>query len=129
MSNIERRLLHFQFNNYGVIDTENHYTVSKIAAQVADMTDKVVCGAIIDEAEQAGVTDLYLIDRDFIRAAIKKQIPKKPKDYPFSAGQCPSCDAVFEFDWEPKSKYCQNCGQKLNWESEVETERGETLAK
>ena len=47
--------------------------------------------------------------------AIKKQIPKKPKYYPLSDGQCPSCNAIFDYDWKPKSKYCQNCGQAIDW--------------
>lgn len=83
---------------------------------------------IIDKAHNYpyGITDTAWGD---IRKCIEKQIPKKPKDYPFSDGQCPSCDAVFDYDWLPKPKFCGNCGQKLDWESEVETERGETLAK
>lgn len=47
--------------------------------------------------------------------ALEMQIPKKPKDHPLSDGQCPSCNAVFDYDWKPKSKYCQNCGQALDW--------------
>lgn len=50
-----------------------------------------------------------------IRKCIEKQIPQKPKDHPFSDGQCPSCNAVFDYDWKPKPEYCQNCGQKLDW--------------
>lgn len=50
-----------------------------------------------------------------LKEAVEKQIPKKPKDYPLSDGQCPSCNAVFEYDWRPKSRFCQNCGQALDW--------------
>lgn len=52
---------------------------------------------------------------EFAVSALEKQIPKKPKAYPLSDGQCPSCNAVFDYDWKPKSKYCQNCGQALDW--------------
>jgi rRNA maturation endonuclease Nob1 len=51
-------------------------------------------------------------------SALEKQIPKKPKDYPLSDGQCPTCNAVFDYDWKPKSKFCQNCGQRLDWGDE-----------
>ena len=48
--------------------------------------------------------------------ALERIIPKKPKEYPLSDGKCPCCDAVFDYDWKPKSKYCQNCDQALDWE-------------
>ena len=48
-------------------------------------------------------------------SALEKQIPKKPKDHPLSDGKCPCCNAVFDYDWKPKSKFCQNCGQALDW--------------
>lgn len=66
------------------------------------------------------ITNPDLIDRDFVFNAIQRQIPQKPKEYPYAAGQCPSCDAVFDFDWETKPKFCGNCGQKLQWESDGE---------
>ena len=51
----------------------------------------------------------------FVVSALEKQIPKKPKDHPLSDGKCPCCNAVFDYDWKPKSKFCQNCGQALDW--------------
>lgn len=53
------------------------YSVAKIAAQVADLTDKVVTDAIIAAAMQEGVNDLYLIDRVFIGRAIQNQIERE----------------------------------------------------
>ena len=43
--------------------------------------------------------------------AIKKQMLYKPKWYKGFPGQC-RCGAVF---LDKKSKYCGNCGQKLDW--------------
>ena len=55
---------------------ENPYTVSSIAARVADMTDTAITQAIIHAAVDAGVTDLYLIDKKFIKEAIKEQLDR-----------------------------------------------------
>ena len=48
--------------------------------------------------------------------ALKKQIPKKPiftEDKQFAL--CPCCDMKGLID---KQKYCDNCGQKLDWSDE-----------
>ena len=50
-----------------------------------------------------------------LKEALEKQIPKKPKECPLADGRCPSCNAVFDYDWKPKSKYCDSCGQALDW--------------
>ena len=60
--------------------------------------------------------------------ALKKQIPKKVK---IEQWIYTKCDCGYEFSkhhgdgyysilLENKTKYCPNCGQKLNWESEEE---------
>lgn len=46
----------------------------RLLAQVVDMTDEVIVQAIIDYAREAGVTDLFLIDKEFIMSAIKREI-------------------------------------------------------
>lgn len=48
--------------------------------------------------------------------ALEKQIPKKPdftEDKEFAL--CPCCNGKGLFD---KQKYCDNCGQKLDWSEE-----------
>lgn len=58
----------------------HHYTVANIAAQVADMTDTVVTETIIHAAADAGITDLYLMDKTFILEAIQEKMEReKPK--------------------------------------------------
>lgn len=50
------------------------------------------------------------------RTAIEKQIPKKPdftEDKEFAL--CPCCNGKGLLD---KQKYCDNCGQKLDWSGE-----------
>ena len=46
-----------------------------------------------------------------ILEAIEKQTLYKPKRYTGYPGQC-KCGAVF---LDKSSKYCGNCGQKLDW--------------
>lgn len=51
------------------------------------------------------------------RTAIEKQIPKKPdftEDKEFAL--CPCCNGKGLLN---KQKYCDNCGQKLDWNDEV----------
>ena len=49
--------------------------------------------------------------------ALEKQIPKKPKtDNRYVMHICPWCNDFVKGSYN----YCQNCGQKLNWESESE---------
>lgn len=50
--------------------------------------------------------------------ALEKQIPKKPdftEDKEFAL--CPCCNGKSLLD---KQKYCDNCGQKLDWSEESE---------
>ena len=53
--------------------------------------------------------------------ALEKQIPKKPRFYAHNY-YCSVCDSLVgnnEFEWQ-RFKYCDTCGQKLNWESDEE---------
>lgn len=45
--------------------------------------------------------------------ALEKQIPKKPKSEGefFRIQRCPACEKVIGFS----QKYCDGCGQKLDW--------------
>ena len=70
-------------------------------------------------------TDCAVINCDFVKDAVAKQIPKKViihterKKNKMSCfitekyGFCPTCEHVFtEYDF---SEYCIDCGQKLDW--------------
>lgn len=61
--------------------------------------------------------DDYKANEMAIRA-LEKQIPKKPdftEDKEFAL--CPCCNGKGLFD---KQKYCDNCGQKIDWSEESE---------
>ena len=51
--------------------------------------------------------------------ALEKQIPKKPRFYAHNY-YCSVCDNLVgnnEFEWK-RFKYCDTCGQKLDWSDE-----------
>lgn len=53
------------------------YEVAKIAAQVADLTDRAITEAITEAAIKEGLTDLYLIDKRFIFEAITEKLERE----------------------------------------------------
>ena len=66
--------------------------------------------------------------RDMAINALEKQIPKKVKIEQWIYTKC-DCgyefskhhgDGYYSIPLENKTKYCPNCGQKLNWESDEE---------
>lgn len=58
-------------NNY-IIETS-----AKLRAAIADLEDEEICRAIMEDAKAAGITDLYLIDKDFIREAILREAARR----------------------------------------------------
>lgn len=46
----------------------------EIAAQSTDLADKAIVDCIVQTAKEAGITDLYLLDKNFIRLAIMSAI-------------------------------------------------------
>ncbi len=67
-------------------------------------------------------------------SALEKQIPKKPKKQPymqeeFDSGTeylCPNCELLVGGysddleDWCGQHDYCEDCGQKIDWEEDNE---------
>lgn len=66
------------------IELENIYEVvddckirKNIVAQIVDMTDKVILEAVIEFAKSEGITDLYLLDKEFVKTALEREIAKR----------------------------------------------------
>ena len=73
----------------------------------------------------------YDLDPDYIEIlevaseALKRQMPKKPNNDIFDEKRCPICleRAIFQ-TWKHgypvtvKMKFCQNCGQAIDWSEE-----------
>ena len=83
MKNEHLKHLHFDTLRSPLEKPPLKYEVAKIAAQVADLTDKAITEAIIEAAKREGITDLYLIDKPFILEAIKEKM-KLEKNEPLT---------------------------------------------
>ena len=56
--------------------------VGKVAAIFADQTDKMLMDAIIQEARANGITELYVLNKDFILSAIREKMEREAKKEP-----------------------------------------------
>ena len=92
--------------------------VNRMRAQVADATDNLIVDAIIKYATENGVSDAYIIDEEFVKTALEKQIPKRPLPYKGFDGKCVCCGVIF---LDRSTKHCGNCGQALDWSTSDET--------
>ena len=80
---------------------------------------------ILDECTESEEAVCYVTDVDapaleMAINALEKQMPKKPRFYAHNY-YCSVCDNLVgnnEFEWK-RFKYCDLCGQKLDW-SDVE---------
>ena len=90
---------------------------NKIMFEQVEKIDNEICERIKDIAILNGIDEVYVIDRNAILSALEKQIPKKPI---WNFGWCcPNCkdNWVLHFENMPEEneKYCNKCGQALDW--------------
>ena len=79
-----------------------HGIVEKICALSLEKHETILHDEIIKIAKEAGVSTMYILDKESIVEALRKQIPK-----PLNDG-CPIC----HYDIRAEN-YCPNCGQKF----------------
>lgn len=80
------------------------YTVTqKLLAEVVDSADEAIVQAIIREAERAGVSDLCLIDREYILDALRL------KRESGKAADCTQCCYKQEFEKLMALPSCNDC--------------------
>ena len=65
-------------NIYEVVD-DNKFRIN-IAAQIVNMADEVVLEAIIEFAKSEGIKDLYLLDKEFVKTALEREITRRKGD-------------------------------------------------
>ena len=71
---------------------------------------------LLKSNEERRTAGTYIVVKHLSIIALEKQIPKKPiftEDKQFAL--CPSCDGKGLTD---KQKYCDNCGQTIDWSNE-----------
>ena len=80
--------------------------------------DDAICVEIVKMAEEKGINNLWLLNKNAIVSALEKQIPKKPIILGYREGReintisytCPMCHKHTS-----KENYCKHCGQALDW--------------
>jgi hypothetical protein len=110
----------FQFPENAELSTDGlKFTISeKIACAFVDEYDEFIAEEIAREARAAGISDCTVLNKKAILEAIEKQIPKKPVDLKQCGlyGRCAVCGNVVHVG----NRYCDQCGQALDWECEDE---------
>jgi hypothetical protein len=54
--------------------------IRKIAIRVAKTYDKAIVDAVIDYAKNEGITDLYLLDDEFVTTALSREAERRKKE-------------------------------------------------
>lgn len=85
----------------------------KMACAMTEKYDEFIAESIAKAAREAGVSDCTVMNKYAILNAIEKQIPKKPVDLAKNElyGNCAVCGKVVHIG----ERYCDQCGQALDW--------------
>ena len=106
----------FQFPENQKIDFDDLQTrvTDKIVVQMLDKYETAVAAEIASAARAAGVSDVTVLNKEAILGALNKQIPKKPVALAKSElyGKCAVCGQTVHVG----NRYCDQCGQALDWE-------------
>lgn len=113
--------IHIPAQTIDISEGVNSY-VSKIAVQIQETVDKAIIDEIVKAANEQSITDVYVLNKQNIIAAMRKQMPVKPDyDGDYDYAKCPVCGHDdFEYgvnNWG--CNHCPKCGQALDW-SDVE---------
>ena len=68
-------LKHFHFSEPEIHDNQAKIT-HRIYADVVDMTNNAIVDACVKAARQAGINDLYLLDKQFVLDALREKIER-----------------------------------------------------
>lgn len=128
-SDLEQVAVHLDLKNFLKTDPfeiddlmNQHVIQARIMAEIVDMRDKAIMQRIIGYAKENHVGDIYLLDENFVKNAIKKQMPEKPIGDLHSVPhyRCPNCHrSVVLYESDHKFPCCQWCGKKLDWSDSV----------
>ena len=92
----------------------------KIVVQMMDNYESAVAAEIASAARAAGVSDVTVLNKEAILDALNKQIPKKPADLAKCElyGHCAVCGKLVHIG----ERYCDQCGQALDWSTDLPKE-------
>jgi hypothetical protein len=90
-----------------------HKITEKTIAQFVDEYDDYIVSQIANTARENGISDLTILNKKAILDAMRKQMPRKPELAKSGLyGNCAVCGKVVHIG----NRYCDNCGQALDWE-------------
>lgn len=76
------------------------------------LTEKETIEALTLSSDERIYLSSLAVIYDTAIYALKKQVPEKPLSCKRYAGLCPCCGGFLA---KESKKYCENCGQKLDW--------------
>lgn len=59
--------------------TQTYKSVNKISVQINQMAETHIVQAIIDYAKEQGISDLFLIDEDFVKSALMREKARRER--------------------------------------------------
>lgn len=98
------------------LDSGVHRVTQKMCTQIVDEYDNFLVQQIANTARENGIGELFVLNKKTIMDALSKQMPKKPVDLAKSElyGRCAVCGKAVHVG----ERYCDQCGQKLDWGEE-----------
>lgn len=122
---------HYSFAGRG-LDLERSQIVQRLQAEVTHLADRAIVAACIEAAKDNGIDDLYLIDEDFLVAALREKIEREKAgtELPHQAKarwemlsrecgkmklRCTRCGYTWKRSDGEAAEYCQSCGAKMNF--------------
>ena len=95
-------------------NSEKMKLVQNIVVDMKDNLENKITEAIVEAAKEQGITDLIVLDKKAIVAALQKQVPKAPIPFNPDKGffyECSMCGRLVS----KNMLYCSYCGQALEW--------------
>lgn len=95
----------------------------RAAVAFAKATDEMLLDAVIQKAKENGITDLFVLNEDFILSAIREKMEHEGENAarwvpfvpPLSAGDMLyRCSECFRTADGGRTPYCPNCGAKMD---------------
>ena len=75
---------HFKLNNASIEESNQEREIyklhEKIAANCMNLVDNEIVKAVVKAASEEGITDLILMDKDFVMRAIKNELERYYKE-------------------------------------------------
>ena len=70
------KMQHFHLKDPEIDDDNPMRITNRLYADVVDMTNNTIVDACVKAARNAGINDLYLLDKQFVLDAIKEKIER-----------------------------------------------------